>query len=55
MPLSVRHAKAAEALANVYYNMPTAPEADAAYADLKKLPSAPPATRGTTQDTRATC
>ncbi|MGD1078639.1 MAG: transglycosylase SLT domain-containing protein [Candidatus Sulfotelmatobacter sp.] len=35
--------KAAEALANVYYNMPTAAEADAAYAELKRLPSAPPA------------
>jgi len=39
-----QHAKAAEALANVYYNMPTAPEADAAYAELKKLPSLPLAT-----------
>ena len=37
-------AKAADALANVYYNMPTAAEADAAYAELKKLPSLPPAT-----------
>ncbi len=37
-------AKAAEAFANVYYNMPNAAEADAAYAELKKLPSAPPAT-----------
>ncbi len=37
-------AKAAEALANVYYNMPTAAEADAAYAELKKLPSVPPPT-----------
>jgi len=37
-------AKAADALANVYYNMPTAPEADAAYAELKKLPSLPPPT-----------
>ena len=36
--------KAAEALANVYYNMPTAPEADAAFAELKKLPSVPPPT-----------
>lgn len=36
--------KAAEALANVYYNMPTAAEADAAYAELKKLSSAPAAT-----------
>ena len=37
-------AKAAEALANVYYNMPTASEADQAYAELKKLPSMPTAT-----------
>ncbi len=37
-----QNAKAAEALANVYYNMPTAAEADAAYANLKKLPSLPP-------------
>jgi len=37
-------AKAAEALANVYYNMPTAAEADAAFAELKRLPNAPPAT-----------
>ena len=37
-------AKAAEALANVYYNMPTAAEADAANSELKKLPQAPPAT-----------
>jgi soluble lytic murein transglycosylase len=37
-------AKAVEALANVYYNMPTAAEADGAYAELKKLPSLPPAT-----------
>ena len=33
-----------DALANVYYNMPTSAEADAAYAELKKLPSMPPAT-----------
>jgi soluble lytic murein transglycosylase len=45
-------AKAAEALANVYYNMPTAAEADAAYAELKKLPSAPAAT-GAQRKTRA--
>ena len=32
--------KAAAALANVYYNMPTAAEADAAFAELKKIPSA---------------
>jgi soluble lytic murein transglycosylase len=39
-----QNAKAADALANVYYNMPTAAEADAAYAELKKLPSLAPAT-----------
>lgn len=37
-------AKAADALANVYYNMPTSAEADAAYAELKKLSSLQPAT-----------
>jgi soluble lytic murein transglycosylase len=30
-------AKASEALANVYYNMPTSADADAAFAELKKL------------------
>jgi len=39
-----QNAKAAEALANVYYNMPTAAEADAAYAELNKLPATPPPT-----------
>lgn len=39
-----QQAKAADALANVYYNMPTAPEADAAYAELKKLPQGSVAT-----------
>ena len=39
-----QNAKAAEALANIYYTMPTAAEADPAYADLKKIPSAPPGT-----------
>jgi soluble lytic murein transglycosylase len=34
-------AKAAETLANIYYAMPTAAEADAAYTELRKLPSAP--------------
>src|SRR5580700_2833863 len=34
-------AKAAETLANIYYTMPGAAEADAALAELKKLPSAP--------------
>jgi soluble lytic murein transglycosylase len=29
--------KASEALGNVYYNIPTSPDADAAYAELKKL------------------
>jgi peptidoglycan lytic transglycosylase len=38
------HTKAAEALANVYYNMPTSPDADAAYAELRKLPQAPAVT-----------
>jgi soluble lytic murein transglycosylase len=33
--------KAAEALANVYYKMPTSAEADLAYAELKKLRDAP--------------
>jgi soluble lytic murein transglycosylase len=37
-------AKAAETLANIYYTMPASAEADAAYAELKKLPSAPPPT-----------
>ena len=36
--------KAAAALQNVYYNMPTSPDADAAYAELRKLPQAPAAT-----------
>ncbi len=45
--------KAWDALANVYYNMPTAAEADAAFAELKRLPSAPtptPAQRKTRAD-----
>jgi soluble lytic murein transglycosylase len=33
--------KAAEALTNVYYTMPTSFEADAAYAELKELPAVP--------------
>jgi soluble lytic murein transglycosylase len=37
-------AKASEALANVYYDMPAAAEADAAFAELKKIPSVPSAT-----------
>jgi soluble lytic murein transglycosylase len=36
--------KAAAAFANIYYNIPTAAEADAAYAELRALPSAPQAT-----------
>ena len=39
-----QNAKAADALANVYYNMPTAAEADSAYAELRKLPAIPPPT-----------
>jgi soluble lytic murein transglycosylase len=35
-------AKAAETLGNIYYTMPASAEADAAYAELKKLPSVPP-------------
>ncbi len=38
-----QNGKAAEAFANVYYNMPTAAEADSAYAELKKLAPVPPA------------
>jgi soluble lytic murein transglycosylase len=37
-------AKAAETLENIYYTMPASTEADAAYAELKKLPSVPPPT-----------
>jgi soluble lytic murein transglycosylase len=33
--------KAADALANVYFNMPTSADADAAYGELKKLPLTP--------------
>jgi soluble lytic murein transglycosylase len=33
--------KAVEALANVYFNMPTSADADAAYSELKKLPLTP--------------
>ncbi len=39
-----QNAKATAALENVYYNMPTAAEADTAHAELKKLPQVPPAT-----------
>jgi soluble lytic murein transglycosylase len=41
---SGQNAKAAETLGNIYYTMPTSTEADAAYAEMKKLPSLPPAT-----------
>ncbi len=37
-------ARAAAALANVYYNMPTSSDAEAANAELRKLPQAPAAT-----------
>ena len=37
-------AKAAATLANIYYTLPTCLEADAAFAELKKLPSVPPPT-----------
>jgi len=47
-----KNQKAADALENVYYNMPTSADADAAYAELKKLPSIPPATP-TQRKTRA--
>jgi len=36
-----QNGKAAEALANVYFNMPTSAEADLAYGELKKLPLVP--------------
>jgi soluble lytic murein transglycosylase len=35
-------ANAAETFANIYYTMPASVEADAAFAELKKIPSAPP-------------
>jgi soluble lytic murein transglycosylase len=37
-------AKAEEALASVYYTMPASVEADAAFTEMKKLPSLPPGT-----------
>jgi len=37
-------AKAGETLENIYYTMPACIEADAAYTEFKKLPSAPPPT-----------
>jgi soluble lytic murein transglycosylase len=39
-----QNAKAAETLENIYYTMPGSSDADAAYAELKKLPSVPPPT-----------
>ena len=41
---SAQTAKAAETLGNIYYTMPGSAEADAAYAELKRLPSASPPT-----------
>jgi soluble lytic murein transglycosylase len=41
---SGQNTKAAEALGNVYYNMPTSTEADAALAEMKKLPGLSPPT-----------
>jgi soluble lytic murein transglycosylase len=41
-------AKAAEALGNVYFNMPASAEADAAYTELRKLPNIPPTTQPAT-------
>ncbi|HEY1657678.1 MAG TPA: transglycosylase SLT domain-containing protein [Candidatus Sulfotelmatobacter sp.] len=35
------NAKAAETLANIYYTLPTSAESDAAFIELRKLPSAP--------------
>jgi soluble lytic murein transglycosylase len=37
-------AKAAETFANIYYTMPASADADAAYTELRKLPSVPPPT-----------
>jgi soluble lytic murein transglycosylase len=39
-----QNAKAAEIFSYIYFTMPAATEADAAYAELKKLPSVPPPT-----------
>jgi soluble lytic murein transglycosylase len=47
-----QNAKATEAFANIYYNMPTAAEAEAAYAALKNSPNVPAATSAQ-QKTRA--
>jgi soluble lytic murein transglycosylase len=40
---SGQNVKAAAIFENIYYTMPTSAEADAAYAELKKLPFVPPA------------
>ena len=45
-------AKAAEIFANIYYTMPASADADAAYAELRKLPSVPPANRLPAQNPR---
>jgi peptidoglycan lytic transglycosylase len=37
-------AKAAQTFANIYYTMPASADADAAYGELRKLPSVPPPT-----------
>jgi len=47
-----QNAKAAATFQNIYYAMPTSAEADAAYAELRKLPSAPQPTL-TQRKTRA--
>ena len=41
---AARNVKAAETFENIYYTMPASAEADAAYSELKKLPSVPPPT-----------
>jgi len=41
---SGQNAKAGDTLANIYYTMPASGDADAAYAELKKLPAVPPPT-----------
>lgn len=47
-----QNAKAAEALGNIYYNMPSSTEADAALAEIRKLPSLP-STSAAQRKTRA--
>ena len=41
---AARNVKAAETFENIYYTMPASAEADAAYSELKKLPSVTPPT-----------